>query len=600
MKFIDFTHIEIKNFLSIGHDPVVIDFNPGLNIITGTNKDRPDRRNAVGKSSIVESLYYAVFGTTLREVRKDFIGNNITNSTTEVILDFTITEDSIKKYRIIRTLNPTKVFLYEDNIDITRDSIANTNAFIQKLLCATPQIFKNCVIMTVNGTVPFMGMGKVDKRKFIEDIFGLEVFSYMTSQVRDEYNAVKKQHDSEYLKFEEVSQQLNRLTEQRSSTLIQRKQKHDLYVERKQLNIKSRAKLQQDIDAITLIDNKALTHQLNQLKQAVVVCDEKINDISSRISSCKTQVKLLVANSEKIKIDSSTCPMCLQSITDEARGHVHAEKSKISEQISAIDIERSALEKELVTWKEKKAKVTTSLDVIQKQLYNAQINNNKKKSLNDQISQLNNWLLTLDEDINSTLSDKTEFDQIIEESDTRKNTLLQAVNEFKDQLSVLDMVKFVVSEEGVKSYIVNKLLQLLNSKIQYYLQQLDSPCICTFNEYFEEEIFNESNKLCSYFNFSGAERKAIDLACLFTFLDIRRVQSGVSYNIALYDELFDSSLDEKGIELVLDILRKRIDSYNECVYVISHRRESTKKVTGEVIYLEKVNGITRRVEFHDE
>ena len=133
----------------------------------------------------------------------------------------------------------------------------------------------------------------------------------------------------------------------------------------------------------------------------------------------------------------------------------------------------------------------------------------------------------------------------------------------------------------------------------HYLKRLDSNSICIFNEYFEEEILNEKNKVCSYFNFSGAERKSIDLACLFTFSDIRRLQGGVQYNIAIYDELFDSSFDEKGIELITQILQDRVEELDECSIVISHRKESVKAVTGDVIFLEKENGITRRVDYTD-
>ena len=45
----------------------------------------------------------------------------------------------------------------------------------------------------------------------------------------------------------------------------------------------------------------------------------------------------------------------------------------------------------------------------------------------------------------------------------------------------------------------------------------------------------------------------------------------------MYDELFDSSLDEKGVDLVIEILRERLEKYNECMYVISHRKESTQR-----------------------
>ena len=157
-----------------------------------------------------------------------------------------------------------------------------------------------------------------------------------------------------------------------------------------------------------------------------------------------------------------------------------------------------------------------------------------------------------------------------------------------------------MSEEGVKSFIVDKLLGLLNNKLYFYLKKLESNSTCVFNEYFEEEIINDNNKICSYFNFSGAERKSIDLACLFAFSDIRRLQGGVSYNIAIYDELFDSSFDEKGIELITDILQERVETLKECTIVISHRKESLKAVTGDVIWLIKQNGITSRVDFNDQ
>ena len=130
----------------------------------------------------------------------------------------------------------------------------------------------------------------------------------------------------------------------------------------------------------------------------------------------------------------------------------------------------------------------------------------------------------------------------------------------------------------------------------FFLKRMDANCICVFNEYFEEQIIDEKGKICSYFNFSGAERKNIDLACLFAFMDIRRLQGDVAFNFSVYDELFDSSLDEKGVDLVTEILKERVEKYKECIMVISHRKESMKNATGEIIFLEKKNGITTRIE----
>ena len=79
-------------------------------------------------------------------------------------------------------------------------------------------------------------------------------------------------------------------------------------------------------------------------------------------------------------------------------------------------------------------------------------------------------------------------------------------------------------------------------------------------------------------------------------MDIRRLQGDVVFNFNIYDELLDSSLDEKGIEIVLDIIRERVEKYNEMVYVITHRKESDTYARGDVIVLQKEKGITTRVD----
>ena len=77
MKYINFNSIKISNFLSIGKEPIEINFKTGLNIITGVNRDKQDRRNGVGKSTIADAIHFAIFGETIREVSKDFIVNSV-------------------------------------------------------------------------------------------------------------------------------------------------------------------------------------------------------------------------------------------------------------------------------------------------------------------------------------------------------------------------------------------------------------------------------------------------------------------------------------------------------------------------------------------
>jgi len=601
MKQVNFKRVAIQHFLSVGEEPVEVSFSKGLHVITGANKDKPDRRNAIGKSTIADSIYFAIFGDTLRELKKDLIPNNITGGKTHVELDFeVVTGNETNEYKVIRHLNPSKVMLFKDGVDVTRDSIGNTNKFICDVTSATPSIFQNCVIMTVNNAVPFMAKSKIEKRKFIEDIFGMEVFSQMLTQLRVEYNELKREHDIVQATLVEVKNQNSSYVSQKEATLSKRAEKKEVYLERKANNLSEKERLAEKLESFQDRDTSEIEANIEELKGKLVTVDEKITERNVEAGTKKAELKHSKESYQKIGTDEDTCPVCLRPMDAHDVEHMEKEKETIKQKLIALGEEIKVVAESVAKANEVKIKVQQAIQAKNNELSSAKVANQEKKSIAQRITQLDEWLAELEIDLKQVESTDTDFDDLIVESNKRLTDVENKVEKFRKDLSKLDIVKYVVSEEGVKSFIVNKLLELLNSKLLTYLRKLDSNSICMFNEYFEEEITNEKNKICSYHNFSGAERKSIDLACLFTFSDMRRLQGGVKYNIAIYDELFDSSFDEKGIELVTQILQERTEELDECSIVISHRKESIKAVTGEVIFMEKENGISRRVDYLEE
>ena len=597
MKYVSFKRVTIKNFLSVGEEPVTVDFNSGLNIITGNNKDKVDRRNGVGKSTVADGIYFAIFGDTLRTLKKDHIVNNVTQRGCEVQLEFDINKDGeTDQYSITRLLSPTKCYLYKNGEDITRDTIQNTTSYIQQLLNTTPEVFQNCVIMTINNAVPFMAKKKLDKRKFIEGIFNLKVFSDMLTDVRQEYSKVNKELDVECARYEEISNTLNAQQEQKTNQQKDKQRALDKLKARQANCNKEIESLQEKQQQIQSIDTSNISNTIKQLDEVTTKVDVKLQKLVQRRAKCVTMIEMHEQKRNRLSDEHSTCPTCLSKLDDTHRELIQAEKDKLKQNVVELQSEQKTIDQELKQTKELKQTVAQKRNRQTDKLQKAQIEQNNARNLNKQIKQLKSQLDDIDDDIKSLDKTDNNFDKIIEDTTSRLEKTQKVIDDVKNQMAKLDIIKFVVSEEGVKSYIVKKILQLFNAKLSYYLKKMDSNCICVFNEYFEEEIIDERGKPCSYFNFSGAERKNIDLACLFTFMDIRRLQGDVAFNLSMYDELFDSSLDERGVELVIDILNERIDNYKECVIVISHRKESTKLATGEVIFLEKQNGVTTRVE----
>lgn len=599
MKKITFTKLVIKNFLSIGEEPVEIDFKKGLHILTGDNRDKPDRQNAVGKSTIADALYFSIFGETLRGIKKDLITNNVTGGKSQVELFFSVNSPKgNNKFHIIRTLTPTKVSIYKDEVDKTRDSISNTTKYICDVLSASPAIFQNCVIMTVNNTVPFMAKNKIEKRKFIEDIFGMEVFSKMMSTLRLEYNDIKRDYDINNAKLNEITSNINSYNEQRLKILEKKTEKYNLYTNRQLANETELNKLNSElIQEKNMPSINDIQKIIDDMEKKLVEADKIYTNFIQEGSNKKANLIHKKEIFKKIGTEEDICPICLRTMEDHDKIFIRDEKNKLKLELMDMAREIEAVGKRIKDIQGFKLTIQQNIQQNNRLINETSLSVQHNNNIKTRILRLKQWQDELTKDLQALSNTYTEFDDIIESTNKKHNDLSEYISSISKKISILDTVKFVISEEGVKSYIVNKLLELLNSRLFYYLKLLDSNSVCVFDEYFEEQIVNDNNKLCSYFNFSGAERKAIDLACLFAFSDMRRMQGGVSYNIAIYDELFDSSFDEKGIDLITNILKSRVEALQECSIVISHRKESIKEVTGDIIYLVKEKGITKRVDY---
>jgi len=604
MKNIVLRKLKVANFMSIGEKPIEIDFKTGVNIITGTNKDKTDRRNGVGKSSIADAIFFTMYGSIMRPVKKEAIRNDFTKGTCETSLELdVVSETQTQNVLIVRSLEPSLLHLYIDGVDKTLDSIASTTDFIVDLVGCNAEVFENCIVMTLNSALPFMCRKKHEKRKFIESIFNLEIFSRMLAEAKAEYSTCKADLDVAVGRAEEVEISINTIKNQHKNLAAQK--------EGKLTTIKQRiAGLEEAIENLqTGIDIKNSITEVDVTKAKEFLATELVGlkaDYTSRATFLGTEVteaQTLIRTADeallKMDVNSDNCPTCLQHVTEDVRLHVNAARL-VAQTNRQNQLDRLARLKKLqkehaqnfiqIADKEKAAE-----DTLEKWEQQEKSNSKAKQDISD----FKGMIKHLQANAVELEKEQPVFEDLTNQQQGKLDEIVAKKTECTTRLNILNQAKFVFSEEGVKSLMVKRILNIFNTQLAYYLQKLDANCSCTFNEYFEETIINDKGREYSYFSLSGAERKSIDLACLFTFMDIRRLQGDVAFNISVFDELFDSSLDAKGVDLVLEVLKDRVDKFKECIYVISHRKESAKLATGEVVYLVKSNGTTTRVDFVD-
>lgn len=592
MKHINFIKIYIQNFLSVGKPGIEISFKEGVNLITGINNDK-DSRNGVGKSTIIESLYWCLFGDTMREIKKDQVVNNINKKECAVSLNFIITNDNeTKSYHIIREAKPSKVTIYENDIDITKSTLAKADNFITTLINATGEVFQNAVIMTANNTTPFMAQKKGDKRKFIEDMLRLSVFGEMALLLRNDFADTKKSYEINFDKkqstetnlkiYEEQQDKQNCNKAQRIEEIKKRIADNDEEIKDAQKNI---VKISEEEYTQLSSDIKNFPSLINSEKLTQKIQTKASHELEFQIKQKKEQLK-------KLKDNECVCYACKQELPVEHKQKIDQEKIEIIEEIKTLEKKHEKIYGLIYTTNAKILELENKLTQEKDALHKLELIKNDNENKCKKIQQLKKWNDQLLNDISIIEKEENNFAELIELSSKQLTEISLDVDKLQHKLRVLDSARFVVSEEGVKSFIVKKMLQLLNNKLNFYLNKLEAPCKCFFNEFFEEIIINDRGEECSYFNFSGGERKRIDLAVLFMFQDIRRLQSDVFINLSMYDELFDSALDERGAECILSLLRERVELNNESIYIVSHNKNTVKAGINSVLQLQKTNGLT--------
>lgn len=673
MNRINFKKVIIQNFLSVGNDPIEIEFKRGINFITGINKDKADRRNGCGKSTITDSIYWCLFGELIRgDLKNDEIINNINKKNCLVKLEFeTEFNNEINQYIIIRGLKPGKLELFKNNQLITLSSKSNTTEYISEIINASPEMFMNCFIMSLNNTIPFMAKSKIEKRKFIEQIFNLDFFNKMLLSIRDDFNKEKQKYDLIECTIKEKENIINH------NNIASKEFEDNIQIEKnnlkeKEINILNKIKnINLDIDNTIKKDNKEnineienkiniLKNQQTHIKNEISTINNKIIDNQILIKTKQDYLKTIhvdelqtkynklneTISSFNFKIENidkqikqlskfkkgEPCPTCKNVIDgknyENIQNLIKQHQNEKDNLLNKIDKLKNVILMIDYTNQEKTYKqIKEDIELIQNNIIK---NNNDLNNKNNKIFELEQHINLYNNEIDKLKNESEKLFLYIENNKRQIELLNEQLNDIKNQynnidkkenpfiginkklndelieqqkikeisynnLKLYDTAKFVVSEEGIKSYIIKQVIDIFNNKILYYLNKFESNCVVKFNELFEVLITNEKGDECSYFNFSGAERKGIDLACLFTFMDMRLILHGISYNINMYDELLDTSLDEKGVELVINEIKERVEKYNEASYIISHRKESLNYATGDIIILEKENGITRKL-----
>ena len=566
---ITFKTVRWKNLLSSGNKFTTIELNrSSTTLIVG--------ENGAGKSTLLDALCFGLYGKGFRNLKKDLLINSINNKDLLVEIEFEVGK---KSYKVIRGAKPNKFELYLDNVLINQDAtMRDYQEHLEKnILKMSHRSFTQVAILGSANFTPFMQFRARDRRKLVEDLLDISIFSTMKDILRKKianHNVEVKETSHEIDLLEEringLNEQVQALQKNRDEQIL----KYESTVKETEDNIQSlMEKIDEKTENVVSLESTIKNQNSTQDKLKQVVELEK---------QLETARKKAIADIEFYE-DHDNCPTCKQDLDHEHKEKCITEKqdkvSEIKTALSTIDGQISELNTEIG----RILKVSEQITEIQREigLTQTEITSNQKyiHKLNGQIEELKKNVL--DETVNDRLTS----------SEDNLSTLLSKKEDLTNRTHYFEIATLLLRDEGIKSKIIKQYVPIMNKLINKYLANLEFYVGFELDENFEETIKSRFRDVFKYDNFSQGEKMRIDLALLFTWRAVARMKNSVNTNLLILDEVFDSSLDNQGTDDFLRLLNTLTEKTN--AFIISHKGDQLYDKFEEVIRFEKHKNFSR-------
>lgn len=599
---LDFRRLEMHSFMSFEDEVFDFDKHSGMVLVRGRNNDLPNNEtNGAGKSTVFAALAYALFGEVQSKVRKN---ENIVNRYADdkdmrLVLTFDVDGDG---YRVVRGLNRGKfsyLELYKGDINLTKSSIAETQEFMEKeVIMCDLSIFLRTILLTSKQTYNFYDLKKSDKKEFVEKLFDISVFGDMYQAIhRDVLDC-----DKQMLSRQNKLLVLNKSDEDYKARIDKYDEDRRVKVSRLDESISAANSSYEKLKAANV---KANSEEAGKFEKAVERINEaknklnaSIRELESKSSKIELAIHKLNASKETKQSAIDKHSDIMKRLCDECRpvfaeyyGISGFEKdiAAIAEKVAELNQASSENEVRRAEMSEKSAALDSKLELAEEKIRKLTEKYNKT---NRELVILESKITALKTDRDRLESEKNPYVELYEANAKSIDCENSALDALTEKYKYLKFAEGIVSQETLRKFIISDLIGLLNNKIKTYLTKLGSKYTVVFDSDMDYEFVTNGGS-CEFGNFSAGEAMRIMVATSFAFRDFMSIRNGLTANILILDEYFDSAISAACVESILGILREYARDCKQSIYCISHRSEVSVENFDSIIEIQKTNDISR-------
>ena len=570
--------------MSVGNQTQAVDFGKeNLTLVLGENLDQggddSGSRNGTGKTTIVNALTYALYGTALTNIKKDNLINKINNKNMLVTLSFE--KDGID-YRIERGRKPNILQFYVNDIeqeaeetDDAQGDMRETQKDLDDLLGMSHDMFKHIVALNTY-TEPFLSMRANDQRVIIEQLLGITLLSEKAELLKELIRQTKDAITQESADIE-ATKKANESIQKSIDSLITRQ---TAWNSQQDTEIEKIGRAIIELESVD-IDAELAKHSELKLFEEQSAKLKSLNKERATLESATAQAERSVKKyaSELDKLANKTCHACEQELHDHKHKEMSSEAQRHLDEATAyltkLMNDFYKVQKEITEIGELTARPNTYYETVEQALKHQ----NNLKNLETQLT-----------------IKAGETDPYQEQIDELRNTALQEINwEAVNDLTTLKdhqefLLKLLTSKDSfIRKKIIDQNLAYLNNRLTYYLDKMGLPHTVLFQNDLSV-IITQLGQDLDFDNLSRGERNRLILSLSWAFRDVWE-SLYQSINLLFVDELIDNGLDAAGVEGALSVLKKMARERKKNIFLISHKDELIGRVNN-VLKVVKENGYT--------
>lgn len=617
----DILKLHITNFLTIGEAELDLD-NRGLLLIQGKNLDDTSAcSNGAGKSSIVDALCWAIYGTTARDASGDEIVCDKVKKDTFVGLDI---DDGGQKYRIerYRKHSKHKDQLFAWQVDATgtllplhKGTARETQDVIEKIMGCSLDVFKGSIYAGQEQMPDLPGMTDKQLKLLVEEAAGVEELAEAHAVAQKDCLVAEKalvvaaanlsnlhtQHDQAVKDRDEINDSFgtfNTTRKDRARTELAKVTPLLAELTSWQTNVAcfdepSLAKRKGEIEAL-LAGLKGEQDELDRLQKVLGRANTSEAVAISNLRNEKNQHERAKTNLANIDSRVGTpCEECGKPFTehDMAALHTHHAKS-VGDAANNLRLAITAVQ----TVRAEVAAGKKAVDDHKSMMTDATVVSAELKVVNDRLTQLalaQSKVESLKKDVEGV---KAAAKLKLTEENPHKDALLKAsgragilddkiddaekdLAKRQDEFDLLaDAVK-VFGPAGVRAHILDTVTPFLNAQTGEYLGTLaDGNIHATWStlsttakgelkEKFNIAVTNDKGGKAFKLQ-SGGEKRKVRLSTALALQDMVASRASKPINLFMADEI-DDALDTPGLERLMTVLDKKARERGT-VLVISH------------------------------